>query len=321
MTLSYKICRYLWEKQWISPSKGRILYKLMARKGPAPAYPFEIDFFGLTYRGDLSNSIDFHVYYYGAFEKPVLFFLRDVMKAACPHGGVFLDIGANSGQHSIFMARHAKEVHAFEPYDVVRKQFERHVVTNHLKNVRIYPVGMSNENRSTSFYAPTGRNYGIGSFDSDSAAKGNRYYRELEVVIGDEYLYAHKITQVDLIKIDVEGFEKLVIQGLRKTLMNHQPIVLMEVSYGHKLSFHGEEDLIRAFPPNYIFYNFDTRKKDGSKARRRESKARRSGRYTLVPLRFGTDGSQDDVVACPADKVSSLPCLTARRAGRTASKE
>lgn len=314
MTLSYKICKYLWEKQWISPQKGRFLYKTMAREGRPPVFPFEIDFFGLTYQGDLSNSIDYHVYYYGAFEKPILFFLRDALKATCPDDGVFLDIGANSGQHSIFMARHAREVHAFEPYDVVREQFERHVMTNHLENIRIYPVGMSNKNTSISFYAPTGRNYGIGSFDSDSAAKGNRYYRELEVVMGDEYLHAHRINHVDLIKIDVEGFEKQVIQGLRKTMIKHQPIVLLEISYGHKLSFHDENDLIRAFPPNYVFYNFDTRKKDGSKARRRESRARRSGRYALVPFCFGTDGSQDDVVACPEHKVTSLQFLMASRA-------
>jgi FkbM family methyltransferase len=321
MTLSYNICKYLWEKQWISPPKGRFLYKMMAREGPPPAFPFEIDFFGLTYRGDLSNAIDYHVYYYGAFEKPILFFLRDALKATCPHGGVFIDIGANTGQHSIFMARHAKEVHAFEPYDVVREQFERHVVTNRLENIRIYPVGMSNENKCIAFYAPAGRNYGIGSFDSDSAAKGNRYYCELEVVIGDEHLHAHGINHADLIKIDVEGFEKQVIQGLRKTVMRHQPIVLMEISYGHRLSFHTEEELIRAFPPNYAFFNFDTRKKDGSKARRRESKARRSGRYVLVPFRFGTDGSQDDVVACPDDKVTSLPCLMSPWARRAASEK
>lgn len=307
MTLIYNICKFLWDKQWIPPHQGRFLYKIMARKGSPPDYAFEIDFFGLTYRGNLSNSIDYHVYYYGAFEKPILFFLRDTLKASCPHGGVFLDIGANIGQHSIFMARHAKEVHAFEPFDLVRGQFERHVSTNQLTNIRIYPVGMSDENTRIPFYAPSGRNMGIGSFDPGSASKGNRYYCESDVVIGDDYVQTHGIKHIDLVKIDVEGFEKRVILGLQKTIMMHQPILLIELSYGHTLSFQNEQDLLQAFPPNYVLFNFDTRKKDGSKARRRESNARRTGRYALVPFRFGKYGSQDDVVACPEHKLSFLP--------------
>jgi FkbM family methyltransferase len=307
MTLIGALCRYIWDTQWVAPQNGRFLYKQMTREGTAPSFPFVADFFGLTYRGDLSNTIDYHVFYYGAFEKPILFFMRDTMKAIRLDGGVFLDIGANVGQHSLFMSQYAKQVHAFEPYDMVRKQLEQRVCINQLKNVEIHPVGLSNENRRLPFYAPSGRNLGIGSFDAGSVAKGNQYCGELQVVIGDDYLQHRGIKNVDLIKIDVEGFEMNVIQGLQKTILEQQPILLIELTYGHTLSFQSDRHLFDAFPPDYVFFNFNVRKKNGRKARRRESKARRTGQYALVPYHFGTSDSQDDVIACPQRKLPMLP--------------
>ena len=40
-----------------------------------------------------------------------------------------------------------------------------------------------------------------------------------------------------LFKIDVEGFEKKVIKGLRATLKKERPILVCEITYGQRLSF------------------------------------------------------------------------------------
>ena len=56
------------------------------------------------------------------------------------------------------------------------------------------------------------------------------------------------IDRVDLIKFDVEGFKKLVIQGLKQTLEQYQPILVMEISYGSIHSFEDENDLRAALP-------------------------------------------------------------------------
>ncbi len=310
MDLKYTVCKFLWEKQWLSPRNGRLLYKNLVKTGNPPSFPFTTDFFGLEYRGDLSNSIDYHIYYYGAFEKPLLFFLRDVMKATVDDGkGVFLDIGANVGQHALFMSSYAHQVHAFEPYEQVRSRFELHVERNQLENVTIHPLGLSNKNDRIPFFAPAGNNLGIGSFDSDSTDRGNEYLGELEVMVGDDYLLRHGIDRVDLVKIDVEGFEKLVIQGLKHTLEQYQPVLVMEISYGSVSSFEDENDLRGALPAGYQLFNFDKRKPDGSKDRRNESKARRTGGYALVPFRFGSTGQQDDIIACPQQTLAKLPRL------------
>lgn len=308
MSLKYTICKFLWEKQYVSPRQSRFIYKNLIQEGNPPTFPFSVDFYGLEYRGDLSNSIDYHIYYYGAFEKSLLYFLRDAMATTVKDDqGVFLDIGANVGQHSLYMSQHAKQVQAFEPYEPVRRSFEQHISLNQLKNINIHPLGLSNENIRIPFFAPAGNNLGIGSFDSNSTVRGNEYLGELSVVIGDDYLIDQGIDRVDLIKIDVEGFEKLALQGLKQTLYRCQPVLVMEISYGNCNSFKDEADLRAALPADYELFNFDTRKPDGRKSRRKASRARRTGAYTLIPFRFGNQGQQDDIIACPPHALASLP--------------
>ena len=53
---------------------------------------------------------------------------------------------------------------------------------------------------------------------------------KLEIVEGDLYISKLNLKRVDLIKIDVEGFEKYVLLGLRDTLEKYRPFVVMEYS-------------------------------------------------------------------------------------------
>lgn len=307
MSLTYRISKFLWHQPWFNPKHGRAVYKMICQGGEAPDYPFVTDFFGLRYEGNLRNTIDFSVYYYGAFEKPLLFFLRDCLGAIHRSPSVFCDIGANIGQHSLFMSRFVDQVHAFEPYDEVRKKLAHHVKLNNISNLSVHNVGLSDSNQSLPFYAPTGRNQGIGSFDSSTTKKGNRSIGELALVNGDQYFKTQAITGIDLIKIDVEGFEKTALHGLRKTLERDRPVVVCELTYGKELSVASLEELATLFPDDYAFLTFDNRKADGSKARRKEAHARMSGDYQLIPYHSDFKKGQDDIIACPQEHLDQLP--------------
>jgi hypothetical protein len=112
---------------WLGLRYKKSAYKVLAKAGRAPDAPFRADFFGLKYEGNLKNNIEFSIYFYGAFEKPLLFFLRDALASlanASAHKSpsCFCDIGANIGQHSLYMSQFAAAVHAFEPFDEVSKK-------------------------------------------------------------------------------------------------------------------------------------------------------------------------------------------------------
>lgn len=132
----------------------------MVRSGKAPDFSFTQAVFGISYSGNLSNNIDFAIYYYGAFEKPLLYFLRDTMNSLSPAQPVFVDVGANIGQHSVFMAAHNSKVHSFEPFASMRSRLQLQIDTNSLSNVSVHPVGFSKETGRLPFYAPTGSTCG-----------------------------------------------------------------------------------------------------------------------------------------------------------------
>ena len=307
----HRIIRFVWNQKWIDLRHKKAIYKKLCSYGDALDAPFAKDFFGLTYQGNLNNSVEFTLFYMGAFEKPLLFFLRDTMlslrQSANGSAQSFFDIGANIGQHSLFMSLHADQVHSFEPYSVVSQKLERHIELNEISNIRLHKVGLSNQQEELDFYAPTGRNQGIGSFDAGTVSKGNRNLGKLALVRGDEYLEKKVLQGICLLKIDVEGFEKNVVEGLRDTLEKSRPVTVVEVTYGNSLSFASLNELRAALPTDYVLFQFNNRKADGSKARRRGAKAKLSGNYELIPFNDWRSAGQDDVIACPKEKLEQLP--------------
>lgn len=307
MSATDSLCRLLWKTQCLPEALARVVYKRLARSGMPPDYPFTRDFYGIRYQGNLNNNIDFNIYFYGAFEKPLLYFLRDAHAALGRRDTVFVDVGANIGQHSLFMSRLAGQVHSFEPFAKVRARLQSQIDNNHLNNICVHPLGLSNENARLPFFAPTGSNEGIGSFDASTTSKGNVSIGELELVRGDDYFPQAGIENIDILKMDVEGFEKFALQGLRQTLSRTRPLLVCEITYGKDLSFATMEELLVHLPPDYQLYTFDKRKQDGSKARRRDARSRHSGEYRLIPFtRLLADG-QDDVIACPSEFAAQLP--------------
>lgn len=310
MRLTDKLCLFLWQTGLLTPALSRIVYKRLAKRRLAPDHPFSQDFFGLHYQGNLNNNIDFQIHFYGAFEKPLLFFLRDALEALGKPQSVFVDVGANIGQHSLFMSRLASQVHAFEPFAKVRERLLLQIAHNALQNIRVHALGLSHENARLPFYAPTGSNEGIGSFDASTTSKGNVAIGELELVRGDDYLTREGITRIDILKMDVEGFEKPALEGLRATLLATRPLLVCEVTYGKPLSFSSLADFMSHLPPDYRLFTFDKRKQDGSKARRRDARARHSGEYRILPFTAWRSSGQDDIIACPQESVARLPAAS-----------
>jgi FkbM family methyltransferase len=268
---------------------------------------FEIEANGFWYGGSIKNVVDRHVYYYGMWEGQVLHFLRDISMAKAD--SVFLDIGANTGQHSVFMAKYAKTVHAIEPYPPVLNTLNTLVTRNNADNVIVHAVGYSNEEGTLPFFAPPDENLGTGSFDPNFSSY-NRKIGDLPLVIGDEHLASIGAKRIDLIKVDIEGYERYALQGLRETLVANRPVVVMEINPTDG-GFNSSAQLDTTFPSDYEYYYlrqgvcpinsmsfdyFGYRYTYGPIVR---------GDYRLEPFDF-VFGRQSNVVAIPLDKVEQL---------------
>lgn len=190
-----------------------------------PPRAFESGFFGLQYQGNTGNLIDSDVLLFGAYEREELLFLQhwlhDRPRRVC------LDVGANSGHHTLFFATQFQRVHAFEPYAPVLSVLRERVSTNRLnERVVSHPFGLSNDDRLLPFHPPPDANTGTGWF-GDCAPTDTH----LQVRRGDDVVREHGIRDVDFIKLDVEGHELLAFEGLRHTIARDRPVVWIEWNY------------------------------------------------------------------------------------------
>jgi FkbM family methyltransferase len=279
------------------------LYRKLRRRGVSPSEEFASDFFGYTYRGNVKNQIDADVYFFGCFEKPMLLFLRDFMRG---HPGVFVDVGANVGNHSLFMSLHAERVHSFEPFPPVLDQFQGQITSNRICNIDVHRVALGNQPGEVPFYAPPVESLGGGSFVESVAEKhGRRPVTKLPVVRGDEYFPAHGVIPFKAIKIDVEGFEIPVLEGLRKTLETVRPLIVMEVTHGATDEIETTTEIELYLPKGYKLFRFENR---DDRLFRNQSRARkRTGQYRLFSLSERVHKKRADVVACPVELLAELP--------------
>lgn len=139
------------------------------------------------------------------------------------HQGV-LDIGANIGNHTLYFANEcsACKVFSFEPVESTFNILKRNVEINNLEEVCvIYNVGVgSDENQRANIEVYDSRN--IGGTSLSLAESGT-----IPIVAIDRLEFERPIA---FVKIDTEGFERMVIDGAKKTIETFLPFIMIEIS-------------------------------------------------------------------------------------------
>jgi FkbM family methyltransferase len=208
------------------PGSRRLIGWVSARR---KHFSFQCDISGVVYKGNTEDYIDRQIYYFGRYAPAELDFLAD---AAAWIGQEsyweFLDIGANVGQHALWMSRHAKVVHAFEPSVRLVGRILENVSLNKLTNVRVHPVALGVEDDQIPLGSGFPGNSGSRSLCWTLQASLNEL---VSVRNGDAYLSTalKDGVRIGLIKIDVEGFEKHVLLGLKNLICRDRPIILLEM--------------------------------------------------------------------------------------------
>jgi len=211
-------------------------------------YTFEVPFFGFKYKGNLNSYVDRRVFFWGAHEQEVMLFMGSLITP----GSVVLDIGANVGNHSLYFASKGAVVYSFEPNPEVADLIQEKIDLNKIENIFLQRIGLSNQNQELEFYAPTGDNKGIGSFIPDFI-NTNKTIGKIQVKRGDEFVSENKLSKVDFIKIDAEGSEYQILEGLHETLVRYKPRIVIEYLKRDK------DDLLFFLKnhPNYMAFSIE----------------------------------------------------------------
>jgi len=121
---------------------------------------------------------------------------------------VCLDIGSNIGQWTRPLSKKFESVVCFEPNPNFRECFEKNIQE---KNVLLWPYGLS---------------------DKEHKAKQDFNSTVLQQEDGDidcRTLDSFGLTNVDFVKIDVDGFEIPLLNGARQTLSKNDPVINIEM--------------------------------------------------------------------------------------------
>ncbi len=141
----------------------------------------------------------------------------------------FVDVGAYTGIFSLLacVANPSVRVVAFEPVPVVYGRLVEHIRMNGLESrIEARPEAVSNTTGEAKIYvpdyaAPTGASLHVGGLRGTGAIAIEVPLTTLDQVCADRM-------HVDLIKIDVEGFEDKVIEGMQGILANQRPTIIAE---------------------------------------------------------------------------------------------
>ena len=85
--------------------------------------------------------------------------------------------------------------------------------------------------------------------------RGNAPAGRLKVCAADDFLPSLALKRIDLVKIDVEGFEKEALVGMRETLNKYRPTVVMEFSEDTAGKFGSERGILDVLPVDYQIFN------------------------------------------------------------------
>ena len=156
------------------------------------------------------------------------------------HGDICFDVGANIGVYSNVLARISGDsgnIHSFEPVQHIFKKFKLNSSINGHHAVNANPLALGNEISKMEMYQikPGLQRAGTSSFQINDNFEeiGIDNFDKVEVDIDtlDHYVESKGISQVDFIKIDVEGFEANVISGGQNTLEQYSPKIMIELDF------------------------------------------------------------------------------------------
>ncbi len=141
-----------------------------------------------------------------------------------------LDIGANIGCTSILFGALANKVVSLEPNPSAFDFLKRNISNSRLKNVVIQNIGLGAS--AGEFEMAFDRGNRSGSFINNFQQASSEHEKvKVHIERLDDVEDRFKLFPIDLIKIDVEGFEQQVLQGAIKTIEKNKPIVVLEMNH------------------------------------------------------------------------------------------
>ncbi len=192
---------------------------------------FENISFNMYSKGD--DNIAYMLYYNISYHehKDLSLFLRMAERSK-----VIFDIGANTGIYSILSNRINPDarIFAFEPYPVNVTRLKKNLELNNTK-ADIVQKALGNEPGIIQFAVPADNSIADTSSAriefSKNTYDGKIQWKTIDVeqITLDAFINEKNFDRIDLVKIDVEGYEEAVFKGAIDFFKKYKPVIQCEI--------------------------------------------------------------------------------------------
>lgn len=156
-----------------------------------------------------SSYIEWQIFFYGYYEKGII----DLFKRLFKKDFYAFDVGANIGSYTLIMSSLVGEngkIIAIEPHPKIFEKLIENLSINRITNVQALQCALSDVSGNSILYSFTegNPNKGISSLGS---LNHNSNKIQIQCKTLDEIMVEERISKLDFIKIDVEGYEYNVL--------------------------------------------------------------------------------------------------------------
>jgi FkbM family methyltransferase len=147
---------------------------------------------------------------------------------------IVIECGCHIGTHTVKLASLCDKIYGFEPMPETYEILTKNMLINNIDNAILYKLGVSNKPGVTKYSWISENNPGASGLENNPMGKPtyiNATSKNIDVNLTTIDLLS--LNKLDFIKIDVEGYERLVIEGAMNTIKRCKPIIVMEIWKDH----------------------------------------------------------------------------------------
>lgn len=147
---------------------------------------------------------------------------------------VVIECGCHIGVHTVKLASLCKKIHAFEPMPNTYQVLAKNIRLNGIQNAILYQKGVADKPGMTKYdWSIQGNPGGSGLANNPMGVPSWCPPMNEDVPVELTTIDSMDLDQLDFIKLDVEGYEPLIIMGAINTIKKYKPVIVMEIWKSH----------------------------------------------------------------------------------------
>jgi len=189
------------------------------------------NYFNVVFCLDINEPMDKEILFFDDYEiKQINYLIESIKKNKIDY---FIDVGANSGLYSLILAKKFKhlKIKSFEPIESTNLKFKKNLSLNPtINNIESFNFGLSNNNTKLLMKAYKKNDYiqkggyGVATKNEDLSNLHTEYAFFKKA---DDILIL--LNKHILIKIDTEGHEKKILDGMSRIISENKTMIQIEI--------------------------------------------------------------------------------------------